>query len=190
MIFWLILGSLSIKPSYILTVTPQFLCQMKGLMKMYNRGKFHLYSICGCKVIKFEKFSWQWSIHEMEHFRGFLGPNSHKYDPILLKFSPEVAFKVTKTVFEKLLENPNFYRNWTFPKFALFSVFVQLWPPISPWRRPKSENLGPCQDKTTPSSYPKIAKLTPYLVPIFQEKYDYFLSYFGCSLLKRGVVKC
>ena len=62
----------------------------------------------------------------MDHFRGFLGPNSHKYDPILLKFSPEVAFKVTKTVFEKLLENPKFYRNWTFPKFALFFFFFQL----------------------------------------------------------------
>ena len=62
----------------------------------------------------------------MDHFRGFLGPNSHKHDPILLKFSPEVPFKVTKTIFEKLLENPNFYRNWTLPKFALFSVFVQL----------------------------------------------------------------
>ena len=29
-------------------------------------------------------------------------------------------------------------------------------------------------------------KSRPYLVPIFQEKHDYFLSYFGCFLLKKG----
>ena len=37
-----------------------------------------------------------------------------------------------------------------------------------------------------PLGYPKIAKSRPYLVPIFQERYDYFLSYFGRFLLKKG----
>ena len=32
----------------------------------------------------------------------------------------------------------------------------------------------------------KIAKSRPYLVSIFQEKYDYFLSYFVLFLLKKG----
>ena len=50
----------------------------------------------------------------------------------------------------------------------------------------KIETLSTPKDKTTPSGYPKIAKLRPYLVLIFQEKYDYFLSYFVRFLVKKG----
>ena len=32
-------------------------------------------------------------------------------------------------------------------------------------------------DKTAPSGYPKMANSRPYLVPIFQEKYDYWLLF-------------
>ena len=32
----------------------------------------------------------------MAHFGGFWGPNSPKYDPILLKFAPELVFKESK----------------------------------------------------------------------------------------------
>ena len=32
----------------------------------------------------------------MAHFGGFGGPNSPKYDPILLKFAPELVFKESK----------------------------------------------------------------------------------------------
>ena len=32
--------------------------QIKSLMKIYNRGKFHLYIVCGCQVINFHMFSW------------------------------------------------------------------------------------------------------------------------------------
>ena len=90
---------------------------------MYNRSKFHLYSICGCQVIKFEMFSWRCSIHEMAHFEGFLGPNSPKYGPILLKFLPEVVLSDTKAVLEESLKNLNFYQNREYPKFGRF---VQL----------------------------------------------------------------
>ena len=90
---------------------------------MYNRGKFHLYSICGCRVIKFQMFSWRCSIHEMAHFWGFLGPNSPKYDPILLKFLAEVVLKDKKTVLDESLKNRHFYQNREYPKFARF---VQL----------------------------------------------------------------
>ena len=41
LIFWLIFKSFWITPSYTLAVTPQFLYQIKGIMKMHNRGKFH-----------------------------------------------------------------------------------------------------------------------------------------------------
>ena len=80
--FRLIFGSFSITPSYALLVTPQFLLGIKGLMEMYNCGKFHLYSICGCQAIKSEMFLWRWRIHEMAHFRGFWGPSFPKYGPI------------------------------------------------------------------------------------------------------------
>ena len=70
---------------------------------MYNRGKFHIYSISGCEVKKFEMFSWRCRIHEMGHFGGFLGHNFPKYGRILLKFLPEVVLKNTKSVFEESL---------------------------------------------------------------------------------------
>ena len=87
---------------------------------MYNRGKFHLYSICGCQVIKFEMFSWRCSIHEMAHFGGFLGPNSPKNGQIFLKFLPEIVLKDSKRVFEESLKNRNFYKNREYPKFGRF----------------------------------------------------------------------
>ena len=51
-------------------------CQMKDLMTIHNRVKFHFHSICGSQVINFQKFSWQWSSHELGHFWGVLDPNS------------------------------------------------------------------------------------------------------------------
>ena len=89
-------------------------------MEMYNCGKFHLYSISGCQVIKFQMFSWRWRIHEMTHFEGVLDHNSPKYGPILLKFLPEVVLKDTNTVFKESLENRNFYKNREYPNFARF----------------------------------------------------------------------
>ena len=153
---------------------------------MYNRGEFHLYSISGCQVKKFEMFLWRWSIHEMAHFWAFLGPNSPKYGPILPKFAPQLVFMGSKTVFEEFFEYSNFYRNRTYPKFALFSVFVQLWGCFSSWRRPKSKKLNGCRDETTPSGYPEITKSRPYLVPIFQEKYDYFCPILVVFWWKKG----
>ena len=72
--------------------------QMKGLIKIHNRGKFYEYSILDCQVINFQSFSYRFSIHEMPLFGEVLGPNSPKYCQILLKFSPQVVFKETKTV--------------------------------------------------------------------------------------------
>ena len=70
---------------------------------MYNRGKFHLYSISGCEVKKFEMFWWRCSILEMGHIGRFLGHNSPKYGRIFLKFLPEVVLKDTNSVFEESL---------------------------------------------------------------------------------------
>ena len=86
----------------------QIFCQMKGLMKIHNRVKFHLDGIYGFHVINFQKFSWWWSIHELGHFRGFLGPNSPKSASILVKLAPEVVLRERNTVLKFLWEIPIF----------------------------------------------------------------------------------
>ena len=65
--------------------------QMKVLMEIHNRAKFHQDTICGCKVMNFQMLSWRSSSHEMGPFWGFLGSFSPKYDSNLLKFGPEVV---------------------------------------------------------------------------------------------------
>ena len=105
---------------------------LKGVININNVGKFHLYSICGCHVIKFQMLLWWWSIHEMAHFEGSLRPNSPKYCPIVPKFLPEVVLKERKTMFA---ESWNFHRSGRYPNFA---HLVQLWAQITPWRWPKS----------------------------------------------------
>ena len=127
----------------------------------------------------------------MEHpwnvpFLSILGPNSPKYGPTLLKFAPQLLIKESKRLFQKIVENSNFYRNRTFPNFTFFLVFDQLWGQFSSWRRQKLKKLNTCKGKTTPWGYPKITKSRPYLIPIYQEKYDYFLYYFGHFLVKKG----
>ena len=74
-------------------------CQMKGIIKIHNHGKFHFYSICGCQVIKFSMFSWRCNIHEIGHFGGFLDPNSPKHGSAFLKFAPAILFRERKPVF-------------------------------------------------------------------------------------------
>ena len=84
----------------------QIFCQMKGLMKIHNRAKFHLRSICGSQVINFQKFSWQWSSHELGHFGGFLGPNSPKSAWILIKLAPEVVLEESNRLLKFLSKIP------------------------------------------------------------------------------------
>ena len=39
--------------------TPTFLHQMRDVMKIHIRGKFHQYDICGCQVTNFQNFAYQ-----------------------------------------------------------------------------------------------------------------------------------
>ena len=55
--------------------------------------------------------------------RGGWGPNSPKYFPILMKFSPELVLKGTKTVYQEFSKKSNFYSNGRYPKFALLVNF-------------------------------------------------------------------
>ena len=133
------------------------------------------------KCFRGDGASMKWPI--FERFRALSLPNVVRF---CWNFHHSYYSRRVRHCLKNFFENSNFYRNRTFRKFALFLVFVQLWGRFSPWRRPKSKKLTAGNDKTTPSGYPKIAKSRPYLVPIFQEKYDYFLSYFGCFLVKKG----
>ena len=82
-----------------------FFRQMTGVINIHNRGEFYEYSILDCHVINFQSFLYRFSIHEMPLFGEVVGANSSRYCQILLKFSPHVVFKETKTslrIFEKL----------------------------------------------------------------------------------------
>ena len=101
----------------------QISCQIKFLMNIHNRGKFHHYSFCGSQVINFQMFSWQCSIHEIALFEKFLGFFSPKYSSILLTFSPEVVYYKTKTVCKQSFKFECLSTNRTYPKFKALVHF-------------------------------------------------------------------
>ena len=79
---------------------------------------------------------------------------------------------------------------WTktgrYQSFNFFWNFAQLWGPFTPWRRPKSKNLNNFKEKVQASGNPKIAKSRPHLFSRSNEKYNYFLLYFGHFWVKKG----
>ena len=109
----------------------------------------------------------------MTHFGGFLGLNSPKYYQILLKFSPEVVFKETQTVFEKFWKNSNFYRNERYPKFTRL---VQLSLPFSPWRWPKSKKLNICRRKFSHRALQILQNQSPISSQLFRKNMISFCS--------------
>ena len=46
------------------------------LMKIHNRGMFHLYDVCGCRVKNFQIFAYRFSIHKKVLCGRFLAPHS------------------------------------------------------------------------------------------------------------------
>ena len=99
-------------------------CQMKVLIAIQNRGKFHLYIICGSKFINFQMFSWRCSSYKMGPFWEFLGLFSPKYRSNLLKFGSKVVYHNTKAVCERCFKITCLSGNGTYPKF---SVLVHFW---------------------------------------------------------------
>ena len=108
-------------------------CQIKHLIEVHNRGKFHQCNICGCQVINFQMFSWPCSIHEMAPFDGFLGPFSRKYDLSFLKFRPEVRLSQDKHSLWTIFQNQVFKRKRDVPKFM---ILVYFWAQFTS-RKPK-----------------------------------------------------
>ena len=96
------------------------------------------------KLKKLKCFRGNVASMKLTHFRGGLGRNSPKCGPILLKFVPQLLLKESKTLFLEFSKNLKiriFIRIWRTQSLQFFSVFVQLWPRFSPWRRPKSKRL-------------------------------------------------
>ena len=91
----------------------------------------------------------------MAHFWLILGPNSPKYGPMLLKFGPELVLIGSKTLFQNISENSIFFSEIGCTHSLHFFVFVQLWPCLSPWRRPKPKKVNIFLGKTMPSGFQK-----------------------------------
>ena len=139
-------------------------------MEMYNRGKFHLYSISGCEVKKFEIFSRRWSIQEWPIFESFWAltpPNivrscwnfHHSYYPWGVRHHFKIFWKL------------KFLLKWEVPKVCgFFSVFVQLWPHFSPWRSPKSNKLNNFKGQNYAIGLSKNLKIKDLSCPNFSGK--------------------
>ena len=80
-----------------------FFCQVKDLMKIHNRDKFHQYSICSCHVKNFQSFAYRHYIHEMALFGRFFGPHLPKYGPFLPKIVTRKSILANKSIDWKLL---------------------------------------------------------------------------------------
>ena len=96
--------------------------QIKGLINIYIYRKFHQYSICGCEVENFQRFSYWFSIHEWP-LLGFFGPYSSKYCFKLAEVSTRRSVLIRKTVFEKSFKILNFCSNGMHPKFTVLFQF-------------------------------------------------------------------
>ena len=116
-------------------------------------------------------------------FWEVFGPLLNQYDPILPKFSTEIVFQQTKTLFKNFLKASIIYGKGTDPKLALL---VQIWHLCSSWRWPKSKNIRSSAEKLQSLSYPNMSKWSLSLISLFREKYDYLLQYLGYFYLDKG----
>ena len=121
----------------------------------------------------------------MTHFLAFLGPKSPKCGPVLLKFAPQLLPKESKTLFEEFFENSNFYRKRTFRKFALFFSFCPTLRLFFSMKEAEIEKTKYSSGQNYAIGLSKNRKVKALSCPIFHEKYDYFLSYFGPFLVKK-----
>ena len=143
-------------------------------MKIHNRAKFHCHSICDSQVINFR----------------FLGPNSPKYDPILLKLAPQVVLKERNRVFQKVLPNSNFQRNWTLSKFNFFFSFGPTLGPIYPMKEAEIEKNKKIQRLNSGTGLSKNRKIKAVPLLPFKRKIGLLFALFGAFLGKKmGGVK-
>ena len=139
LIFWLIKRffhyALLCPPSY----TPIF-SQVKGLMVIHNRGKFHHHVICGSKVINFQMFSWRCSIHEMVPSWGFFG-----------LFLPQIWLKFVEIWTRGSLSQDKYiawtiFQNWVFKHKRDVPKVYSYGPFLGPIYPQKTKNVAKNQN--------------------------------------------
>ena len=111
LIFWLILRAFLFISSYTLWNTPQDVANSKILSRYISVVRFIriAYVVVKSKVFKDFCIDSAFSIYEMAPFCDFLVPYSHKYCLILLEIWPEVVSIKKNTLFERILQNLEFW---------------------------------------------------------------------------------
>ena len=80
-------------------VNTPILCQMKGLMEIHNRGKFHECSFCGCQVMNIQKSSQLQKVPFLGPFGWFFGHNFPKWRQILFKFGTAMQDNIVHHIY-------------------------------------------------------------------------------------------
>ena len=117
-----------------MSYTPIF-CQIKRLMEIHNRGKFHWCNICGCWVINFQKCfcgnaaSMKWPL-----LGGFWALSPINMTRVWLNFDQKYVFHKTKTVSEQSFKIKCLSGHKTYPKLI---VLVHFWAQFTP-KKPKT----------------------------------------------------
>ena len=143
----------------------QIFCQMKVLLVINNRGKFHRYSICGCQVRRFQSFSCQKKGEFLATFGWFLGHNFRKSGQILYKFR-----KVKQTI-------------------ILHHIYYGFWNSIENFKKisPKTTFLGIFRflghTLPRPKAGAKIFSQMEGLMEIHNPGKFHFLSICGCQVI-------
>ena len=151
---------------------------------MYNRGNFHLYSISGCEVKKFfrgDGASMKWPI--FERFRALSPPNVVRF---CWNLHHSHYSRRVRQCFKNFLKIQIFTEIGHSRSLHFCLVFVQLWGRFSPWRKPISKKLKYVAGQNYAIGLSKNRKIKALSCPNFSGKIDYFLSYFGCFLVKKG----
>ena len=127
--FWVIYRSFSLTPSYALRLAPQFLRQMKGLMKIHNRGKFHLYSICGSQVINVQMFRSDGISIKLPLLGGLWVLSPPDTAQFWWIFFPEVVSHTSKKLLQQSFKNLYLSRKGTYWKCTFL---VHIWKKFTP----------------------------------------------------------
>ena len=111
--------------------------QMKGLLEIHNRGKFHWYSICGCQVIYLQIFSYHQKAAFLAVFGWFLVDYRTKSSLIYTKLSPVMQCKAKYNICYSFWYSPENTKKWS-QKSDFLAFFSEVfWPrPPTPygWR--------------------------------------------------------
>ena len=160
--------------------------QMKGLIKIHNRGKFYEHSIFDCQVINFQSFLYWFSIHEMALFGEVLGPNSPQNCQIYLIFFLQVVFKKQKQYFKNLWKTQIFTETRDIQSLHFWSNFDPFYPPEEDGRNQKKIIL---KEKLLPLGYPKIAKSRRISSPLQMKNRITFCTFWAFFCENLGEVK-